>query len=210
MLYGGNVINNSLWVGSIDDIDRCSLDMALVVNDQEISFEDARKFSRFAKSSLKTIILYAKGVNSLPNLLCMGASDLVYIDKDAEFCIRETELRRIDSSSMRILSSFINRFVVIDMIYTGRIIGTKEAVDLGMANAVSPIIDIKEKFEKLSSNIPFALKLLKKVSDINSRIDEKDARFVERMAFALTFCSKDQKEGMNAFVEKRKPKFKGK
>jgi len=209
MLYGGSVINSSLWIGQANDIDKCGLDMALVVNDHEISFEDAQKFSRFAKSNLKTIILYAKSANSLPALLCMGASDLVYIDKDAEFCIKETELSRIDSSSMRILSSFINRFIVTDMIYTGRVIGAKEAINLGMANSISTYINIKEKFKKRSSNIPFALKLLKRISNINSHIDEKDARFVERMAFALTFCSGDQKEGMNAFLEKRKPDFKG-
>ncbi len=209
MLYGGSAINNLFWSGSINDIDRCSADMALVTAEKNINFEDAQKFICSTELSLKTIILYVKGKNSLPVLLCMQAADLIYLDEGAEFFIKENEISRIDSLSMKILSSFINRFVVTDMIYTGRVIGAKEAIDLGMANSISTYINIKEKFGERSSNIPFALKLLKRISNINSHIDEKDARFVERMAFALTFCSEDQKEGMSAFLEKRKPNFKG-
>ncbi|NOZ83801.1 MAG: hypothetical protein GXP60_03175 [Epsilonproteobacteria bacterium] len=201
---------NELWCGTVENFDNCSGSVALVKIENDPAVSEAEKFISLTSTSLKTVVLYIKGKRSLPTLLCMGKVDLIYLDEGTEFFITQNQIEGIDIKFLSVLSSFINRYILTDMIYTGRIISGYDAVKLGIANSITCYPNIVNRIEKQSENLPFALKLLKKISSINSSLSEADARFVERMAFALTFCSSDQKEGMSAFLEKRKPEFKGK
>ena len=66
------------------------------------------------------------------------------------------------------------------------------------------------KFAKrLAKQPPLALRLIK--DSVNKAVDYSlyEGMQYERKNFYLLFASQDQKEGMNAFVEKRKPNFKG-
>jgi len=63
--------------------------------------------------------------------------------------------------------------------------------------------------EKIKSNGPFAVRLAKECINKSLSLDMDSALMVEAKDFGLCFATKDQKEGMTAFVEKRKPTFKG-
>ena len=201
---------NELWCGTVENFDNCSGSVALIKIENDPAISEAEKFISMTGTSLKTVVLYIKGKRSLPTLLCMGKVDLIYLDENAEFFITQNQIDDINIRFLSVLSSFINRYILTDMIYTGRIISGYDAVKLGIANSITCYPNIVNRIKKQSENLPFALKLLKKISSINNSLSEADARFVERMAFALTFCSSDQKEGMSAFLEKRRPEFKGK
>ncbi len=201
---------NELWCGTVENFDNCSGSVALVKIENDPAVSEAEKFISLTGASLKTVVLYIKGKRSLSTLLCMGKVDLIYLNENTEFFITQNQIDDINIGFLSVLLSFINRYILTDMIYTGRIIGGYDAVRLGIANSVTGYPDIVNRIKKQSKNLPFALKLLKKISSINGSLSEADARFVERMAFALTFCSSDQKEGMSAFLEKRRPEFKGK
>ncbi len=201
---------NELWCGTVENFDNCSGSVALIKIENDPDVSEAEKFISLTGTSLKTVVLYIKGKRSLPTLLCMGKVDLIYLDENAEFFITQNQIDDINIRFLSVLSSFINRYILTDMIYTGRIISGYDAVKLGIANSITCYPNIVNRIKKQSENLPFALKLLKKISSINNSLSEADARFVERMAFAFTFCSSDQKEGMSAFLEKRRPEFKGK
>jgi enoyl-CoA hydratase len=101
-----------------------------------------------------------------------------------------------------------------DMVLTGRMMDAQEAERSGLASRVVPLADL----------LPEAIKVAEKIASFSSpmTILAKEAvnrayetplaeglQFERRM-FHATFGTQDQIEGMNAFVEKRKPSFKNK
>ena len=97
------------------------------------------------------------------------------------------------------------------MILTGKIIDAKEAASIGLVNRVEKDDELLAKAEEMAQVIaqksPVAVKMAKKLINENQEIQEgleKEIAF-----FAQCFATQDRLEGINAFLEKRKPKFKG-
>lgn len=94
------------------------------------------------------------------------------------------------------------------MIYTARNIKADEAYRIGLVNAVYPIEELLPAAEKMAAgiakNAPIAVRNCKKA--INEGLDAEmdDAIVIEEKLFGDCFESYDQKEGMAAFLEKRK------
>ena len=100
-----------------------------------------------------------------------------------------------------------------ELIMVGENIGADEALRLGLVNAVVPAADLLDEAKRLAAKLadrpPFGLRLAKTVMNMGSATDLQSALALEREAFAMLFATKDQKEGVRAFNEKRKPDFKG-
>jgi len=101
-----------------------------------------------------------------------------------------------------------------EMLFFGSTIDAQTALELGLVNKVVPVSELmstaKEWAQKLARKPPFTLKMLKAVINANWGADNETAMRVEQDAWTCIFGSEDAKEGMNAFVEKRKPEYKGK
>ncbi len=112
------------------------------------------------------------------------------------------------------LTHAIGKVRAMEMVLTGRNISAAEALKFGLVNKVVPVEFFLSEAIVLAKQIadlsPIAIKLAKEsvLQSFNSTLD--DGLVFERKNFYLTFTSEDQKEGMNAFIEKRKPDFKGK
>lgn len=98
-------------------------------------------------------------------------------------------------------------------VLTGEMMDAYEAEKSGLVAKVVPSETLlQETFEiaKIISNrAPVAVKLAKEAVNIAFETALKDGMEYERRNFYLTFSSKDQKEGMKAFLEKREPKYEG-
>ena len=96
---------------------------------------------------------------------------------------------------------------------TGEMIDALTAYSFGLVNQVHPAAELEEKTLELANKIaekaPIALQLAKEAVKFASRsnLDEGLRREVD--LFALCFATDDKKEGVAAFLEKRKPVFKG-
>jgi enoyl-CoA hydratase len=112
------------------------------------------------------------------------------------------------------LTRAIGKARAMEMVLTGKFISGEEAVKFGLANRVVPAEVYLEEAIKLAAEIasmsPVAVKLAKESVNRSYETHLDEGLHFERKNFYLTFSSEDQKEGMNAFIEKRKPEYKGK
>ena len=100
------------------------------------------------------------------------------------------------------------------MFFTGDMIGAEEALQIGLANfVVAPdevMAKTRELAEKILSKAPVAVGYFKRLVNYSSYGDMGDGDALECELYARCFDTDDQVEGMTAFLEKRKPVFKGK
>ena len=94
------------------------------------------------------------------------------------------------------------------MIYTAKNIKADEALRIGLVNAVYPLEELMPAAEKMASaiakNAPIAVRACKKAINDGLQVDIDQAVVIEEKLFGSCFETADQKEGMGAFLEKRK------
>jgi enoyl-CoA hydratase/carnithine racemase len=101
-----------------------------------------------------------------------------------------------------------------ELVLTGKMIGADEAYRINLVNQV--VADERlmeasvEMAQMMTRHSPVALGLAKYAVQNAADADLHTARTIENTCFSLTFASEDKTEGMNAFLEKRKPVYKGK
>lgn len=101
-----------------------------------------------------------------------------------------------------------------ELILTGSQINAKRAYEIGLVNKVVPAQQLMEEAEKLAQKfvaLPgFALKMAKNAMNFGFDMALEGGVKLELSAISQCFSTQDQKEGMKAFLEKRKPNFIGK
>jgi enoyl-CoA hydratase len=100
-----------------------------------------------------------------------------------------------------------------ELIYSGEIIAADKALAIGLANAVIAKDELLPRVRALATTIagkaPLAIAQAKRATLRGEGRDLTAANELEAQAFAMLFGTSDQKEGMKAFVEKRKPEYTG-
>ena len=100
------------------------------------------------------------------------------------------------------------------MLYSGDSIDANEAYRIGLADKVVKtdllMDEAKKMAKRLGQRPAFALKMIKTSVNKGMSMDLQSGLAHEARCFEILFSTEDQKEGMRAFVEKRKPVFKGK
>ncbi len=101
-----------------------------------------------------------------------------------------------------------------ELCYTGDVIGADEALRIGLVNAVFPGTELlakaRETAAKIAAKGPLAIAQCKRTIQRGADVPLTVANELEAQAFAALFGSHDQREGMTAFLDKRKAAFEGK
>lgn len=111
------------------------------------------------------------------------------------------------------LPRLVGKGIAKEMISTGDMIDAQEAYRIGLVNKVYDPEELLPKAREMASKIasrgPVAVSLSKAAVNDGMNMDTESAYKYEADIFGLCFATEDQKEGMTAFVEKRKAVFKG-
>jgi enoyl-CoA hydratase len=107
----------------------------------------------------------------------------------------------------------VGKYKAMEMILTGEMISAEEAHEFGVVNMVVPPGQYLEEAKKIaldiSSKPPLAVRAAKEAIAAAQENGLSDGLEVERRLFYHLFATEDKKEGMAAFIEKRKPNFVG-
>jgi len=99
-----------------------------------------------------------------------------------------------------------------ELLYTGDPVDSREAYRIGLVNKVVPVESLMDEAKKMAGKFikqpRFTLRITKMVVNEGINMDLQSALAHEARCFELLFSTEDQKEGVKAFVEKRKPVFK--
>ncbi|MCR4437286.1 MAG: enoyl-CoA hydratase-related protein [Eubacteriales bacterium] len=107
------------------------------------------------------------------------------------------------------LPRIVGKGIALELLLSGKIINAEEAFRIGLVNKVVPnaLAEAEEFAQSVISKGRFAVKQIKQLVVDGMNMDLCRALKYEAEAFALCFSTSEQKEGMSAFTEKRKPKF---
>lgn len=140
--------------------------------------------------------------------------DILVASETAKFGQPEINLGIIPGAGgTQRLAQAIGKFKAMEWILTGNIYGAREAYEAGLVCKVTPVSEYlneaKNIAKKISEKSPVALKAAKKSILKSLELPLSEGLKEERRLFYSLFDTLDQKEGMRAFLEKRKPEFKG-
>jgi cyclohexa-1,5-dienecarbonyl-CoA hydratase len=141
--------------------------------------------------------------------------DLVYTSELATWGFPEIKLACYPPVAVTALAALIGQKHAADLVLTGRSITGKEAASIGLANSVVPEIElehaVQDAVRHLSQLSPAALAITKKAIYAWDSIHfDKGLARAEKVYFDELMKTEDAQEGINAFLEKRQPKWKGK
>lgn len=141
--------------------------------------------------------------------------DIIIAGESAKFGQPEVKIGIIPGGGgTQRLTRAAGKYKALRYILTGDLFGAKEAFDMGLVSEIVPDADVEKRAIDMARQIaalsPLAIQQAKEVvlRGMDASLDAGLA--LETKAIQLLFSSQDQKEGMAAFIEKRKPKFQGK
>ena len=112
------------------------------------------------------------------------------------------------------LTYAVGKALAMEMILNNRMLSAQEALQHGLVNRVVPVdayLDEALKLaEEIASRAPLAVRAAKKMINQTYELTLAESLRVEKQEFYNLFATEDQKEGMRAFAEKRKPNWTGK
>jgi enoyl-CoA hydratase len=188
---------------------------------KEMNSIEALNFAKLGHTTLKMIQDLDRPVIAAVNGFALGggteialACDFIYASENARFGLPEVTLGVFPGfGGTQRLPRLIGKGKAKELIMTGKMISAQEAYEMGIVNRVFPPASLMKETRKVAAQIAangaIGVRLAKMVVDAGFNMDLAEACALESYAFGISFTTAEQKEGMTAFIEKRKPNFKG-
>jgi enoyl-CoA hydratase len=188
-------------------------DMAHMVPEEARNFAFSPTFNKL-ESLPQPVIAAVKGYALGAGFEIALAADIRLAGSSARFGLPEINLGIMPGAGgTQRLPRIIGCAQAKEIIFLGDNIDATAALGLGLVNRVvedEVLLDEALKMaEKISSKPPLALKMAKRTVNTGINLDIKSGTELEAISWSDLFATQDQKEGMKAFLEKRKPEFTG-
>ncbi|NML28644.1 enoyl-CoA hydratase [Zoogloea dura] len=141
-------------------------------------------------------------------------ADIIIAGEGASFCQPEVKVGVMPGAGgTQRLTRAVGKFKAMKMTLSGLPVPAWEADAMGLVSEVVPDAEVQSRALELAallaSRPPLALAQIKEVLIAGEDASLETALMLERKAFQLLFASRDQKEGMHAFLDKRDAQFRG-
>jgi enoyl-CoA hydratase/3-hydroxyacyl-CoA dehydrogenase len=182
----------------------------------------AREFTKYGQHVFKRLEDMEKPVIAAINGYALGggcelalACDMILASEKAKIGLPEVSLGiHPGFGGTQRLPRLIGTARAKELIFTGDIISAKEAENIGLVNKIVAPEALMEESRNLGTKIlkmgPVAVRLAKTAINRGTEMSLEEGLAYEIETVSLAFSTEDKAEGMNAFVEKRKPEFKNK
>src|SRR5688572_3214248 len=186
--------------------DKSAIDMLMI--DQFSTWDQIRKTK---KPIIAAVSGFALGGGCELAMTC----DMIIASETARFGQPEIKIGVMPGAGgTQRLTKAVGKAKAMEMVLTGRFLSAEEAHFYGLVNKVVPVEMYMHEAVALAREIaqmsPVAIQLAKEAVNRSFETHLDEGLHFERKNFYLTFSSEDQKEGMKAFIEKRKAVYKGK
>jgi enoyl-CoA hydratase len=183
---------------------------------------EAMNFTVFAQRLTKKIEELRKPVIAAINGYALGGGlelamscDLRIASENAKLGQTELNVGLIPGwGGTQRLPRLVGRGIAKELIFTGKMIDAKTAKQLGLLSAVVPADKLKSAVKDLANELmtkpPVGLQMTKQLINNSIEMDMTKGLLQEAEAFGVIVSTEDFDEGVAAFLEKRKPEYKGK
>jgi enoyl-CoA hydratase len=176
---------------------------------ERLTYRD--KINKITKPVIAAVSGFALGGGCELAMSC----DIIIASETARFGQPEVNLGIIPGSGgTQRLTHLLGKHRAMELVLTGDVISATEAERLGLVNRIFPVELFLEEAKNIASKIAakpvLAIKSAKEAVLKAANVPLDEGLDYERKSFYLLFASEDRSEGMRAFLEKRKPDFKGK
>lgn len=181
--------------------------------------EGASKYNDVVLKAEKAIIEVSKPTIAMIQGYCVGggceiavACDFRFADENGKFGVTPAKLGIVyNTRGTKNIVDLVGPSKAKDILYTGRLIGAEEALEIGLIDRIIPSDSIENETRKYASTICRNAQLtVRGAKKIITQVLEgavNDTPEANEM-IVESFTSEDYKEGINAFLEKRRPNFK--
>jgi len=163
----------------------------------------------------KPVIVAVHGMCIGGGLDIISACDIRLCTEDATFSLRETALGLVaDMGVLQRLPLIIGQGFTREMAYTAGFFSAREVERMGLVNAVyadekALIAGAKKLASRIAENAPLAVRSTKEVLNYSRCVNVQEGMSMAKHKNMVLFASEDMMEAVAAFMEKRKPDFKG-
>lgn len=169
-----------------------------------------RKIEKMEKPTIAAVNGFALGGGCELAMAC----DIRYASETAIFGQPETGLGITPGfSGTQRLTQLVGKGLATEIILSANNIDAKRAEEIGLVNRVTPpeelMAETMKLAEKIASNAPLAVRWANSAIKRGMEADTDTGIAIEGDLFGMCFATEDQKEGMAAFLERRKAEFKG-
>ena len=181
----------------------------------EVMARNVQKYWRTIMDCPKPVIAAIEGFALGGGLELALCADIIVAGEGARLGLPEVKLGILaGGGGTQKLARLIGSKRAMLLLMTGKMFGAAEAHAMGVASEVAPTGQALARAIEIAREIaalpPIAVMQIKEIVNAGLNAPLDTALMLERKAFQLQFATRDQKEGMRAFMEKRKPTFEGK
>ena len=171
---------------------------------------DIMPFLGILEKSPKPVIAAVNGLALGGGLELAISCDIIIASEKAKFGVPEAAIGLVPGFAILRLHQIVGRAKSKELAMTGEPISAEEALRIGMINKVVPhenLMDASmEMAKKIMANAPLAVELIKNA--VNRQLHGEEFAYAAE-ALSMLFKTEDAKEGIEAFMNKRKPVYKG-
>ena len=184
-----------------------------------LSVEEGLAFGRLGHAITAGVEMLPQPVIAAVNGFALGGGCELALGCDIRICSENAVFAQPEVSlgippgwgGTQRLTRAVGPSMAAEMILTGRRVKADEALRIGLVNAVYPLADLLAKARELADGIaknsPIAVRASKRLMQLAFNGQTSSGLETELQAFADSFRTGDQREGMSAFLEKRPPAF---